>query len=59
MPQLHLQRASYDLCVYDKRYDFSGIVGGSKPGRMCLQSLHSPCDFFQGQNGNLAEIVRK
>ena len=34
MPQLHLIRASHDLFVYDFRYDFSGIVGGSKLRRM-------------------------
>ena len=29
MPQLHSPRASNALFVYDFRYDFSGIVGGS------------------------------
>ena len=51
IPQLHLPRASYDLFVYDFRYNFSGIVGGSKLRCMCLHSLRSPFDFFRRQNG--------
>ena len=39
IPQLHLPRALYDLFVFDFRYDFSGIVGGSKLRDMCLHSL--------------------
>ena len=53
MPQLHLPWASNDLFVYDFRYDFSGIVGGSKLQHMCLHSLLSPCDFFRQKTGTV------
>ena len=50
MPQLHLQRLSYDLFVYDFPYDFSGIYSYDfKLRHMCLHCLLSPCDFFRRQ----------
>ena len=45
MPQLYLLRASYDLFVYDFRYDFSGIVGVSKLRRMYILYDHPAISF--------------
>ena len=59
MPQLHLPWVSYDLFVFDFRYDFSGIVCGSNLRRMYLHSLQSPSHFFRRQTGAvLSETFR-